>query len=396
VRIKPMLIFPVALVVAILSIGTSVAMATSPVSQVLFGASTFNTSVSSSTEASLKGSATLNGKLEVKAIMPHGLPMSQRGNCHWGDFAWSDWETSNGGIVWAPAGHHGRTHACLVHGVWRQIGGGPGQWNCGNVVKPIGAPLPPHAVKLKMSQIVVVKHFVFTIKITVTAEAKQEASAMAACELLGVNASSSVHATGLAVGSASATGKATSKSQALTKASAEAVKILSSSKASLFASAQANASVKLEGQATAFCQRVTQPPPPPHEEEKPHEEPKEPGQPRVTLETIQEIETGEENRTICAHVKPPAGDTVTVEFDAVFGSFTDGGRGIPQAGTDRYCNGTYRPPTSEPPHVCVEEIASELPPGTKCDTISVFVQSSNGSKPVLVTKEVPIVQEKPF
>ena len=193
--------------------------------------------------------------------MPHGLPKSERHNCKWGDFAWSDWETSNGGIVWAPAGHHGRTHACLVHGVWRQIGGGPGQWNCGNVVKPIGAPLPRHAVKVEWS-IVVVKHFIYTVDLKVTATLSQTGSASASCQLGGAVAESSLSASGTGTASVTVRAKAWNRSKARLKAKAHAVKFVSKdrTKASMYASAQTEITVALNGQASAYCASLSPPP----------------------------------------------------------------------------------------------------------------------------------------
>ncbi len=247
----------------ICSTGVAFADGTVTVSPVEYGTSVFNTSVTNTSVATLHGSATINGKLEVRAIMPHGLPKSERVDCRWGDFAWSDWRTSNGGEVWAPVGHHGWTHACLVHGVWRQIGGGPGQWNCGNVVKPIGAPLPRGAVKVKWSEIKVVKHFTYTVTLQVEAKASQEASAMASCSLPGVNAASTVHAAGVATAIVIVNARATSSQQAIVKAKAKVVNIKASHEASLFREAKANVGVLLQGQASAYCsQQVSLPPPP--------------------------------------------------------------------------------------------------------------------------------------
>lgn len=80
------------------------------------------------------------------SVMPGGLPKAKQGDCRWGDFAWSEWRGVGGGVFYAPNGHHGRTHACWDGHNWRQIGGGPGQWNCGNVVVPVGQKPPKHAI----------------------------------------------------------------------------------------------------------------------------------------------------------------------------------------------------------------------------------------------------------
>lgn len=250
---KFMLMLLASLAIGMITVSAALAEGTLTVSSVKESASAFNLSLTNSSVASVHGSATLNGKLEVRAIMPHGLPKSERHHCEWNDFAWSDWETSNGGKVWAPAGHHGWTHACKVHGVWRQIGGGPGQWNCGNVVKPIGAPLPHNAVKVKWSEIVVVKHFTYTVSVNVKAEAKKEEIAMASCALPGAAAAASVQGSGLAVAEASASGTASSEAEALVKAKAGAEAKLGKDEATLLAEAKTEANVKLNGSATAFC-----------------------------------------------------------------------------------------------------------------------------------------------
>ncbi len=130
------------------------------------------------------------------------------------------------------------------------------------------------------------------------------------------------------------------------------------------------------------CEPPTLPPPP-----------KEPEQPKVTLERIQEFETNETGE-ICAKVDPPAGDSVSVQFEAEYGSFIDGGKGVQKTGTDRFCNLTYKAPSQLPPRACKEP---GLPSDAVwCDLVEVTVRSSNGSKPIVRTREAPIKEETPF
>jgi hypothetical protein len=79
------------------------------------------------------------------SMMPNGLPASQQHKCVTDDFDWSGWKTVNGKTVYTRNPNHGMTHACWDGHNWRQIGGGPDQWNCGNVVmkhRPHGTIVP--------------------------------------------------------------------------------------------------------------------------------------------------------------------------------------------------------------------------------------------------------------
>ena len=229
--------------------------ANSQVSNLTFSQAEFQTSATDMAYASDNGSshgrAMLNGKIEVKKMMPHGIPKSWRKQCRWSDFAWSDWRTTNG-IVWAPPGHYGWTHACFHNGKWYQIGGGPGQWNCGNVVVPIGE-LPRRAVKVFWSRIMVVNHFVYVVTVTVTANASVNGSGMAACAGPGGYAYSSVYGSGSASASATVTARGSSWSEAFAKAKSSATKSVSKQKESLQASAQADATSSLSLRAIAVC-----------------------------------------------------------------------------------------------------------------------------------------------
>ena len=313
---------------------------TTQVSAIQFVQGSFTTSATSTDVASLHGAATLNGKIEVKFMMPHGIPQSWRNHCTTGDFAWSDWQISSGGVVWAPPGHHGTTHACFHNGKWYQIGGGPGQWNCGNVVMPIHIPLPPKAVKVKMSQIVVVKRFTYTVTVKVKATASQTDSATASCQVNGAMASSSVHATGYGYAYAMATARASSRSSAIAKATAGAISIVSRSKSTSFVSAQADVVLKLNGQATALCVSLAPPPqtcppgttgtppncstpmcPPGTTGTPPNCQPTITAKPpTVALNSVQEVDT-DGTDVIKATVSAPQGDSLKVCFSAQFGSF---------------------------------------------------------------------------
>lgn len=268
---KFLVILIASMAIGMIPSSTVFADGTTTVSSPIFGASTFNTTVSNSSTASLQGSATLNGKLEIKAQQPnmqHSLKQRRKEHkehglvCRTGIAIWGASETSNG-TVWIPKpGNHGETHACLVHGIWRQILGPPSQWNCGNQIVWMHEQLPKQAVKFT-GKFVIVTHFTYTVTVSVNAEAKQEASATVECKLAGVNASSSAHATGVAVANASATATGSSESYAATKAKSSAeAKILVSEKATILASAQANASVQLQGQATTYCSSQPVPVPP--------------------------------------------------------------------------------------------------------------------------------------
>lgn len=381
----------VALVVTCFTFAAT-ASAEMQISPVQNGVSTFNLAVTNSSSSSLQGSATLNGKLEIKAQQPslqHKLKTHKEHGlvCRTGIAIWGASETSNG-TVWIPKpGNHGKTHACLVHGIWRQILGPPSQWNCGNQIVWMHEKLPKEAVKFT-GKFVIVTHFVYTVTVNVTAEAKQEGTATATCTLPGVTASSTVHAIGVATGNATGTEQGSSQAEATAKAKSEAEGIVGShsSETALFASAQANASVKLEGQATAYCSEVKPPPPTPNCEELKNCQKEEKClpptvevaphncklPPEIKPELIQEVYPNG-TRTICATVR---GENITtVEFFALYGTFT--GPVYKKEG-NLYC-APYKAP-------------SAVPAG-KHDPIEYFAEEENNSQLVSFAFEEVEIRE---
>ena len=143
---------------------------------------------------------------------------------------------------------------------------------------------------------------------------------------------------------------------------------------------------------------INQPPPeehpcgcepkePPKEPEEP-EKPKKPEPPVVEWERIQELPI-EHERNLCVTATPTS-VVSAVQFAVVDGSRSNGGVGVYNASTNKYCV-TYTAPSEEPSHVCVEEwIAANLPPGTKCDVAHVAVFTNNGSETVKGQMEIPI------
>jgi hypothetical protein len=125
---------------------------------------------------------------------------------------------------------------------------------------------------------------------------------------------------------------------------------------------------------------------PPPCECKPPEEPK---TLVVEWERIQESYTNE-IRHLCVTVTPAAG--AEVQFGVKYGERSNGGKGVYNASTNKYCV-TYTAPSEEPPHVCEEAIATNLPPGTKCDIANVQV-TCDGCKPVTAKMEIPILKEE--
>lgn len=405
---------PIALVVVMMFAVS--AQADVQVSQEQFSESPFQTSVTNVSVATSNGT----GKLLV-LFDEHFQAETHSSKCHWVKEAYNSGENADGTLFWFKDTHMRVCPSKTSPTGWAKVAGGMTGRNCGNAVR---LSKPPRNV-VPRSHVKLLAHLVITANIRVTAVANLSGSATATCSVSGASATSSVNASGSATASAEASATASTKTKAIAQGTTKAMEIVTKSKAALYTAAKTEASTTISGKATALCKGVT---PPPHEEPKtepkcpegmhgtppycetpeepkchegetgtpPHcETPKKPEQPKVTIERIQELETNEEGM-ICAKVDPPVGDVVNVQFEAEFGSFIDGGKGNLKTGTDRYCNSTYKAPSEEPPHTCVEPIAEGLPPGTKCDIISVFVQSSNGSKPVEVKKEAPIIAETPF
>lgn len=128
----------------------------------------------------------------------------------------------------------------------------------------------------------------------------------------------------------------------------------------------------------------------PKEPEEP-EKPKTPEPPVVEWERIQEVYTNHE-RVLCVTATPTS-VVGSVQFGVKWGSRSNGGVGVYNASTNKYCV-TYTAPSEEPPHVCEEAISSKLPAGTKCDIANVAVFSNNGAKTVTATMEIPVLTEE--
>jgi hypothetical protein len=264
-----------------------------------FANSSFDTSVTASAfdVDTVTGAAKLNGKLEVRAIMRHGLPKSKQHGGFWGEASWSQWSISTGGDVWSPPGHHGWTHMVRDKSSstgFRQIGGCTRHngkhvcsWNCGNPVVPMGHRPPRHIVKVKLSQIVVVKHFTFVVHVTSQANAQLLGTAQASCTTANSSASATVGAWGTASATATATARARSKTTAIAIASGRASRMLNNAKErdSLFATATTNAQVGISGKATVWCQSSPNTPPPP------------PEKPQITITSIIQLNDVPEGKT---------------------------------------------------------------------------------------------------
>jgi hypothetical protein len=190
-------------------------------------------------------------------------------SCRWGIAIWSPSRTSSGQTVWIPKrGNHGLTFGCLIHGVWRQVLGPPRQWNCGNVIVWIHEELPKGAVTF-IGPTVIVSHFTFSAKTTVTAHVHATLSATASCTAGGASASTSgsVGGEGSALVTFVASGK--TRAQAKTNATAGAQKAAIRESGSLQGSAKADAKLNLSIAAWAKCSsqpgpQPTPTPQPPH------------------------------------------------------------------------------------------------------------------------------------
>jgi hypothetical protein len=319
--------------------------------------------------ATLKVDTTTSGKIQVKAMMPHGIPKSWRKNCKWGDFAWSDWRTADGGVVWAPPGHHGRTHACFHKGKWYQIGGGKDQWNCGNVVKPIGAKLPKGARKVKWSQIKAVKHFTFKVTKQATATVKASLFALASCTSGDNSATAGGTVEGFGLAYVRLTASARTRAKASSKAKKGVINLSQSEseKTVLHTSGQANARAKLSSTAWAQCSSGNNKPPkvPPS---------------AGNITQPQEVYVNETYPNVCADVSAPSGHSVKVVFSAKYGSFPDS--------TFNYSGGFAHPcKTYHAP-------GDATPSGSDTITVTVYdittgLNSSASSDPFPVWKNTP-------
>ena len=118
------------------------------------------------------------------------------------------------------------------------------------------------------------------------------------------------------------------------------------------------------------------------------EEPKEPKQPVVEWERIQEVYVNK-TRNLCVTVTPTSAVS-EVQFGVKWGERSNGGKGVYNASTNKYCV-TYTAPSEEPPHTCEEPISDKLPPGTKCDIANVAVFCKEGFKTVYAKMEIPIL-----
>ncbi len=135
------------------------------------------------------------------------------------------------------------------------------------------------------------------------------------------------------------------------------------------------------------CNTETPPPPCGCKPEEP-EVPKKPEQPVVEWKRIQEVHL-KESTELCVTVTPTS-VVGEVQFAVVDGKRSNGGKGVYNAGTNKYCV-IYTAPTEEPAHVCQEEwISAKLPPGTKCDVAHVAVFCNNGAETVKGSMEIPV------
>lgn len=121
------------------------------------------------------------------------------------------------------------------------------------------------------------------------------------------------------------------------------------------------------------------------------EKPKTPESPVVEWERIQEVYLNHE-RKLCVTVTPTS-SVKEVQFAVAVGQRSNGGKGVYNASTNKYCV-EYTAPTEKPAHECQEEwISLYLPPGTKCDVAHVAVFCSNGAETVKGQMEIPILEE---
>ena len=271
--------------------GNALANGTVTVKNQVFSSSPFSVSgTDSESVATIKGAATKEGKLEIKAELPElqkelkqhgaskhhapGLPHNPKRQgyhkehglwCKTAIAIWGASLNSKGEEVFIEKpGNHGKTHGCFVYNPHthkyelRQILGPSWQWNCGNRIVWAHEQLPKEAVVFK-GEFVIVNQFTYEVSLTVKVEVVKEGTGVAECETEDhlARASATVHGFGSAFAfvaikaSGSSVQEAKAKAEGGAKAKVESEK---SEKTSLEASAEGKAKVSLEGVAKAECE----------------------------------------------------------------------------------------------------------------------------------------------